>query len=123
MIQRLPKDPIRQDVENAWAFLQQAVDSLKACRTRLDHIEDTTGKPPPREECSSCIRVGAHEDMARFTNIGGRLPQHYRLCDTCCNWLYKHKDHLGLPPIPLLERWHMVGDKGRVRMMRTKRAS
>jgi hypothetical protein len=116
MVQRLPRDPVREDVENAWAYVQQALHSLEACTARLDHLESVTGKPRDPEVCASCLRVGVFTPMEHFGDVGGKLPQPFRLCVPCYDWVRKHEG--GFPTQAYLERRHQVGARGRARVVR-----
>jgi hypothetical protein len=113
-VQRLPKDPVHQDAENAWAYAQQALASLKAANNRLDHLEHMTGKPASQQLCQSCIRVAVKSPMEHFSNVADRLPTHWRLCQSCYDWIRRH--NVGAPPKEWLEKHHMVGDRGRTRV-------
>jgi hypothetical protein len=106
------KDPVRDNVEHAAAYLQQAAQSAKACSNRLDLIDDFVDDAKEPERCECCDRADRRSPMASYTAVSKDgadiLDRPYRLCLVCIK-LVVEKGR-----IPTVEEIQRRQDKGTI---------
>lgn len=106
-------DKIRNHLEHAVGFLEQAAASTGALTNRLDAIDQLIDPDTiDRKVCESCAQ-GAPNPQApeHYGSVNGRLTRPMHLCGPCYDFVFRYepRDQARLPTVDELKQHDLTG--------------